>query len=90
MEIKDIIKKFYENKKFARITRKISNGNEFISRGYIVEYSEKFIVLQETEDFQLLGFCIFPIQTLSKIRYNNNDRYYDKIMDLENEKKISD
>ena len=82
----DKIKDFYENQKFARITRKVTPKTEMISRGYIVDYSDKFVVLQVTDDFKLMGFEIFPVQSIVKIRYNKNDKYYDKIMVWENEK----
>ncbi|MCF1421482.1 hypothetical protein [Mangrovimonas futianensis] len=78
---------FFENQKFARITRKIVKGWKQISRGYIVDFSHDFVVIQECDDFRLLGFNILPIKDFKKIRYNNNDKYYDKIMLLENEKK---
>lgn len=39
--------------------------------------------MQETEDFRVLGFLVFPISTITQIRFNNNDKYYDKIMQWE-------
>jgi len=74
------------NKRFTRITRKVSDDSEFLSRGYVVDCSNDFVVIQETDDFKLLGFDILPISQIIKIRYNNHDRNYDKIMDWENEK----
>ena len=44
-------------------------------------------MLQDSDDFKLLGYCIIPIKHIKRIRYNKHDRYYDKIMDWENEKK---
>ena len=81
------IKDFYDNQKFARIKRKIDEDFEKISRGYIVDFSNEFVIIQECDDFKLLGFNIIPINNIIEIRYNNNDKYYDKIMSLENEKK---
>ncbi len=80
------IKDFYENQKFARITRKVAKDWNELSRGYIVDFSNSFVVIQECDDFRLLGFNILPIKDFKKIRYNKNDKYYDKIMLLENEK----
>lgn len=59
---------------------------EEISRGYIVDFSNNFVVIQETDDFKLMGFNVLPLKDFKTIRYNNNDRYYDKIMSLENQK----
>jgi len=86
MEIANKIKEHFENQKFSRITRKVAADWNEISRGYIVDFSKNFIVLQDTEDFKACGFNILPVQQITKIRYNNHDRYYDKIMGWENEK----
>jgi hypothetical protein len=86
MKIRDKIKEHCEDQKFSRITRDVTDDWEDLSRGYIVDYSKKFVVTQESDDFKLLGFNIFPIQHISRIRYNSHDRYYDKIMAWENEK----
>lgn len=83
----DKIKDFYENQKFARITRRVAEDWDEISRGYIVNFSPEFVVLQECDDFELKGYNILPIKDFKEIRFNNNDKYYDKIMSLENEKK---
>lgn len=85
--MREKIKDFYENQKFARITRKVAEDWIELSRGYIVDFSNEFVVIQECDDFRLLGFNILPIKDFKQIRYNNNDKYYDKIMLLENEKK---
>ncbi len=87
MTIKDKIKEHCKDLKFSRITRSVTNDWDEISRGYIVDYSENFVVLQETDDFRALGFNIFPMPHIARIRYNNHDKYYDKIMTWENEKK---
>ena len=84
--MKERIKDFFENKKFARITRQVSVGSNEISRGYIVDFSNDFIVIQLTDDFKMLGYSILPIKDIREIRYNNHDKYYDKIMKWENEK----
>jgi hypothetical protein len=87
--IKIIRDKLLDNLKklrFTRITRKVCDDFEETSRGYVVDLSNDFVVIQETDDFKLLGFNIFPIKQIIKVRYNNHDRYYDKIMDWEKEK----
>lgn len=86
MNIKAKIERQFRERHFSRITRKTSKYGEAINRGYIVDYSDIFIIFQETEDFKLLGFSIFPIKSLKKIRYNNYDKYYDNIMDWEHQK----
>jgi hypothetical protein len=86
MTIKDKINEQYREQKYSKITRRVTEDCDLFSRGYIVDYSEDFVILQETDDFKVLGFNILPIRHFEKIRYNNYDKYYDKIMTLENEK----
>ena len=86
LAMKERINDFFENKKFARITRQVSEISFEISRGYIVDFSNDFIVIIETDDFNLLGYSILSIKDIKEIRYNNHDRYYDKIMKWENKK----
>ncbi|OJJ20161.1 hypothetical protein BKI52_16955 [marine bacterium AO1-C] len=86
MKIKEKIKKHHQDQKFARITRKVAKDWKEISRGYIVGYSDDFVVLQESDDFKLLGFNVLPVDHLLEIRYNHYDKYYDKIMGWEEEK----
>jgi hypothetical protein len=90
MTIKEAIEKHHKEKNYVHITRIISYYVEDIIRGYIVDYSKDFIILEEVEDFRGLGFVILPFKQILKIRYNKNDRFYDKIMEWEKEKdKIS-
>lgn len=87
MNIKKKIKKHHKTECFARITRQVAKDWDEISRGYIVDHSKDFIVLQETDDFKALGFNILPIKDFKEVRNNSHDKYYDKIMIWENEKK---
>lgn len=79
------IKDHFEGKKFTRITRKIGADSVEISRGYIVDYSNDFLVLQESDDFSVLGYNILPIDQIKTIRFNRNDQYYHKMMVWEGE-----
>lgn len=79
------IKKHCELKKFARITRSVSEDSTLISRGYILAYSANFVLIQETGDFTLDGYIVLPVSQIQKIRYNKNDKYYHKIMVAEGE-----
>jgi hypothetical protein len=79
------IKDHFENKKYSRITRSIGKGSVEVSRGYIVAYSKDFLVLQETDDFRLLGYDVFPVNQIKTIRFNKWDKYYNKIMIWEGE-----
>lgn len=79
------IKQHAENHLYARITRITDKKNEqtVISRGYIVKYTEDFILLKEDDDFMFMGYNLIPVQYIKRIRYNKNDQYYDFIFKSE-------
>ena len=90
MKVQKIVKDHFKNRKFARITRRISKNKTRISRGYILDLNKRFVLLQESDDFRMLGKTIFQRKKISNIRYNKDDNYYDKIMEWEGEKKKLD
>lgn len=85
MTIKQKIKFHKDNKYYTRISREVAKDFIETNRGYIVDYSKDFVVLQETDDFKVLGYIILPINHITEIRFNNNDKYYNKIMIWEKE-----
>ncbi len=87
MNIEKRLKKHLDKKRFARVSRSISKNRLEISRGFILDYSDELILLQGTDDFQIQGFVVFEKAAIKEIRYNKNDKYYDKILDWEGIKK---
>jgi hypothetical protein len=43
------------------------------------------VLLQETDDFKILGYLVLPINQIKKIRFNKYDKYYNKIIIWEDE-----
>ncbi len=80
MTIKQQIKYHLDTKKFCKVKRQVAEDSFEFSNGYIVDNSEDFVLMQEVEDFRVLGYLAFPISTIAQIRHNDNDKYYDKIM----------
>lgn len=80
MIIDQQIKYHLEHKKYCKVKRQVGKDSFEHSCGYIVDRSVEFILMQETDDFRLEGFLIIPVSTIVGIRFNNNDKYYDKIM----------
>lgn len=80
------IKEHFENKKYCRITRAISDSLVETISGYIVDYSDSLIILQEANEFEILGFHILPVNQIKEVRFNRADRYCDKIITWEGEK----
>jgi len=83
MKLKDKLIDYLENQKLGRITRKIAKDYEESNQGYVVAASSNFIVLQETEDFALQGFCVFPMEDITTIKRNKFDKYYGQIIEWE-------
>ncbi|OIQ30337.1 MAG: hypothetical protein BM564_02915 [Bacteroidetes bacterium MedPE-SWsnd-G2] len=85
MKKKKIIQKLDKHcseKLYVRITRK-KGSFEGISTGFILDKSSNFILLQETNEFRVLGFQIFPIQTIKHVRFNKNDKTIHRILNEE-------
>ena len=71
-----------KEKRYARITRK-KGYSEFISTGFILAVSDNFLLIQESDEFRILGYQIFPIETIKHVRYNKNDKTYQRILKKE-------
>lgn len=78
--------KHLTEKRYTRLTRK-KGEFEGITTGFILSKSEDFILIQETDEFRILGYQIIPIDTIIHLRYNKNDKTYERI--LKEEKLLS-
>lgn len=80
-EILTKIREHCSNNLYARISRIGKANSKFseVSRGYILDYSNDFLLFREEEDFLFTGLNIIPIKYVKAIRYNANDKYCDHI-----------
>ena len=83
MNVSEKIKYHCENKKYCKISRKVGKHAYEKTHGFIVDYNESFVVVQENHDFLICGYLIFPLTSISKIGFNRNDKYFHKILRLE-------
>jgi hypothetical protein len=67
------------DKRFSKVKREVAKNTFESNEGFIVDYSNDFIVLQEIDDFVIRGFLIIPIKTIIEIRRNNKDKYFENI-----------
>ncbi len=81
-KILEKIEKHFAEKLYVRLTRK-KGGFEGISTGFILDKSNDFLLLQESDEFKILGYQIFPIETIKHVRYNKNDKTYERILSEE-------
>jgi len=79
------IQQYLDSKSHVKIVRAIGDNNEKNTRGYILNFSSDFLLLQETDNFQLMGYVIMPISKIKKIKCGKNEKYYTKIMKWEGE-----
>ncbi len=85
MKILEKIKYHKENKQRVRLYRRVSKGKTEISNGYILDYSDKFILIHESDDFKIDGYSIVPVKQVKKLRYDKSDEYFNQMMIWENE-----
>jgi hypothetical protein len=76
------LKKHLSHKRYVRLTRTIGNESH-ISTGILLSKSKDFILIQETNNFKVLGYQIFPIQTISHVRYIDYDKTIERILKSE-------
>ncbi len=72
-----------KNKERVQITRKIAKGVSKITNGYIIDFSEKLVLIHESDDFKIDGYAIIPFEQIKKVRFNNGDRYFDMMLKTE-------
>jgi hypothetical protein len=77
------IKAFQKATKFVQIKREVSKSIRLVNSGYILDHTKDFVVVQECEDFRLLGYLILPTAQIKKVQHKKTDAYYDKIMEKE-------
>jgi hypothetical protein len=64
----------------VRIYSKVSKNKVQLRNGYILGFSEKLILLHETDDFKVDGYAIIRMDQIKKVRFNKSDKYFDKMM----------
>jgi hypothetical protein len=79
--IPEKIKQYFDKKSHVKISRTIDKT----SRGYILGYSTDFILVQETDDFTVVGYIILPVNQIKNISCGKNEQYYTKVMIWEGE-----
>ncbi|RFS17601.1 hypothetical protein [Emticicia sp. C21] len=83
MTILEKIKYHHDNRKYCQIKRIVGKDSYEQSSGYIVDYSENFVLMHEVDDFLPEGYLIFTIQSVKEIKHTTGNKYYDKIIHLE-------
>lgn len=69
----------FAKKRYVRLTRKKGSFKE-ISTGFVLGKSKDFILIQETDEFRILGYQILPTETIKHVRFNKNDKTYESVL----------
>lgn len=72
-----------KEKALCRIKRLIEDKPYKLTNGYVIDYSDDFVLVREVGDITLCGLCILPIRSIIKIRYNRYDKYMDYMLEAE-------
>ncbi|ESU25066.1 hypothetical protein FSS13T_18640 [Flavobacterium saliperosum S13] len=83
MKILEKVKLHFEDKKYCKVKRQVGEESFVTNDGFIVDYSDDFIVLKEVDDFVVRGYLIFQTKTITEIRRNKSDIFFEKIYKLE-------
>ncbi len=73
------LNKHCKERLYVRLTRR-KGTFEGTSSGFIINISDDFILLQESDEFRILGYQIIPIKIIKHVRYNKNDKTYERIL----------
>jgi hypothetical protein len=85
MNLKEKIKYHKKAKNYCRVKRKVGKNKIENTDGYVLDYSDKFVLMQEVFDFAVGAYYVFPLSTVSKIRFCKTDKYFTNILAAEGE-----
>jgi hypothetical protein len=86
MKINKEIKRACEKRLRINFMRQLNKADYLKNQdGYIIDYSDDFVLCANTIDFQLDGYFILPITIIKKVRFDDSDETFDYIMHQEGE-----
>jgi hypothetical protein len=71
----------------VKLKRQLSFFRTFTSsriHGYVLDFTDDFALIHQTDDFYLDGFAILPLNTIKKVRHSEFENMYEYIMRKEN------
>ena len=80
-KIREALTRSIELKQHLSFFRKFTSTR---IHGYVLDFTDDFALIHQTDDFQLDGFAILPLNTIKKVKYSNFEKNYDYIMKEEN------
>ena len=80
LKIKEALSKSIKLKQHLSFFRKFTRSR---IHGYVLDFNDNFVLIHQTDDFELDGFAILPIKTIKKVRYSEFEEMYEYIMQKE-------
>jgi len=87
-KLKKTIASHIKNKNYVQVARGFKNENFNNIYGYILACSDDFIVIASIDEFTFSGYNYIPIHTITEIRYNKTDKYFEMILEKESPKRL--
>jgi hypothetical protein len=79
-KIREALTKSIELKQNLSFFRKFTSTR---IHGYVLDFTDDFILIHQTDDFKLEGFAVIPLKTIKKVRYSDYEEMYEYIMNEE-------
>lgn len=79
-KIKEALSKSIEQKQHLSFFRKFASNRV---HGYVLDFTDEFVLIQQTDDLRLDGFAVLPFNTIKKVRHNEFEEMYEYIMQSE-------
>jgi hypothetical protein len=80
-KINELIKKSLDSNQHLSFFRTFTSTRQ---HGYVLSFTDDFVLIHQTDDLRLDGYAILPINTIKKIRCNDFEEMYEYIMQKEN------
>jgi hypothetical protein len=79
-KIKEALTKSIEQNQHLSFFRKFASTR---IHGYVLDFTDNFVLIHQTSDLKLDGFAILPLKTIKKVRHNEFEEMHEYIMQAE-------
>ena len=80
LKIREVLSKSIKHKQHLSFFRKFTRSRV---HGFVLDFNDNFVLIQQIDDFKLDGFAILPLRTIKKVRYSELEKNFEYIMEEE-------
>lgn len=77
---------YHQRKKHCVNLEREKDSFKGSSCGFILDFSQDFVLLQTVDEFRVEGYQVIPTYTISRVRFDRSDKFRDKILGWEKQK----